>query len=222
MILFEGLKEDGYKKYQKSIDAERKMISTYMDNASAYDFLLDEPFIKDTNYKYLNDILESYYALNQYSGDDEKPLNKEVSRELLFSMRRQIDEYVLALETFEKYKSQFKYPEFRQYQPNNFYNLKNFFDEANKIKLDAFDKQKEKSAKKEVDKLFENDTLLIVKPKSYVASCYYGSGTKWCTTMKGQPSYFNQYSSSGNLYYLILKKVDRSNKFYKSNICNRK
>jgi hypothetical protein len=215
MILFEGRKEDGYKKYQKSIDAERKMISTYMDNSSAYDFLLDEPFIKDTNYKYLNDILESYYALNQYSGDDEKPLNKEVARELLFSMRRQIDEYVLALETFEKYKSQFKYPEFRQYQPNNFYNLKNFFDEANKIKLDAFDKQNEKSAKKEVDKLFENDTLLIVKPKSYVASCYYGSGTRWCTTMKGQPSYFNQYSSSGNLYYLILKKVDRSNKFYK-------
>jgi hypothetical protein len=215
MILFEGRKEDVYKKFQKSIDAERKMISSYMDNASSYDFLLDEPFIKETNYKYLNDILESYYSLNQYSGDDEKPLNKEVSRELLFSMRRQIDGYVSALETFEKYKSYFKYPEFRQYQPNNLYSLKNFFDEANKIKLDAFDKQNEKSAKKEVDKLFENDTLLIVKPKSYVASCYYGSGTRWCTTMKGQPSYFNQYTSNGNLYYLILKNVDRSNKFYK-------
>ncbi len=56
---------------------------------------------------------------------------------------------------------------------------------------------------------------MIVKPKSFVASCYYGSGTKWCTTMKGNPSYFNQYSSNGNLYYLILKNVDRSNKFYK-------
>ena len=215
MILFEGRKEDSYKKFQKSIDSERKMISTYMDNASAYNFLLDEPFIKETNYKYLNDILDSYYSLNQYSGDDEKPLNKEAARELLFSMRRQIDEYVLALETFEKYKSYFKYPEFRQYQPNNLYNLKNFFDEAKKIKDDAESKKNEKSAKKEVDKLFENDNLLIVKPKSYVASCYYGSGTKWCTTMKGQPSYFNQYSSNGNLYYLILKNVDRSNKFYK-------
>jgi len=148
MILFEGRKEDSYKKFQKSIDSERKMISTYMDNASAYNFLLDEPFIKETNYKYLNDILDSYYSLNQYSGDDEKPLNKEAARELLFSMRRQIDEYVLALETFEKYKSYFKYPEFRQYQPNNLYNLKNFFDEAKKIKDDAESKKMKNLPKK--------------------------------------------------------------------------
>ena len=211
MILFEGRKEDSYKKFQKSIDAERKMISTYMDNASAYDFLLDEPFIKETNYKYLNDILESYYTLSQYSGEAE-PLEKEKARELLFSMRRQIDEYALSLETFERYKSKFKYPEFRKYLP---YNVNDFIAEAKRIRDEAIAKESEKSAKKEVDKLFENDNLLIVKPKSYVASCYYGSGTKWCTTMKGQPSYFNQYSSNGNLYYLILKNVDRSNKFYK-------
>jgi hypothetical protein len=66
MILFEGRKEDVYKKFQKSIDAERKMISTYMDTAAAYDFLIGEPFIKETNYKYLNDILEYYYNVNQY------------------------------------------------------------------------------------------------------------------------------------------------------------
>ena len=212
MILVEGRKEDAYKKFQKSIDAERKMISSYMDNASAYDFLIDEPFIKETNYKYLNDILDNYYTLNQYSGEDEQPLKNDVARELLFSMRRQIEAYALSLETFERYKSKFKYPEFRQYLP---YNVNDFIAEAQRIRDEAIAKENEKSAKKEVDKLFENDNLLIVKPKSYVASCYYGSGTKWCTTMKGQPSYFNQYSSNGNLYYLILKNVDRSNKFYK-------
>jgi hypothetical protein len=211
MILFEGRKEDSYKKFQKSIDAERKMISTYMDTASAYDFLIGEPFIKETNYKYLNDILQYYYNVNQYSGDAE-PLDKENARNLIFSMRRQIDEIVGGLETYEKHKNKFKHPEFRKYLPNDVYA---FIVEAKKIKADVEAKQTEKSAKKEVDKLFENDNLLIVKPKSYVASCYYGSGTRWCTTMKGQPSYFNQYSSNGNLYYLILKNVDRSNKFYK-------
>jgi hypothetical protein len=45
MILFEGRKEDSFKKFQKSIDGERKMISTYMDDASAYDFLIGVPFI---------------------------------------------------------------------------------------------------------------------------------------------------------------------------------
>jgi hypothetical protein len=211
MILVEGRKEDAYKKFQKSIDAERKMISSYMDDASAYDFLIDEPFIKETNYKYLNDILDNYYTLSQYSGEAE-PLENSKARELLFSMRRQIEEYALSLETFERYKSKFKYPEFRQYLPNN---VNDFIAEAKRIRDEAITKQNEKTAKKEVDKLFENDTLLIIKPKSFTASCYYGSGTRWCTTMKGNPSYFNQYSSNGNLYYLILKNVDRSNKFYK-------
>jgi hypothetical protein len=210
MILFEGRKEDSYKKFQNSIDGERKMISTYMDDASAYDFLIDEPFIKETNYKYLNDILEHYYTVNYYSGEAE-PLDKDRARTLIFRMRSEIDKIVASLDTFEKHKSKFKYPEFRKYSTN----IEDFFKEAQKIKTDVETKQIEKSAKKEIDKIFENDTLLVIKPKSFTASCYYGSGTRWCTTMKGNPSYFNQYSSSGNLYYLILKNVDRSNKFYK-------
>jgi hypothetical protein len=126
-------------------------------------------------------------------------------------MRSEIDKIVASLDTFEKHKSKFKYPEFRKYSTN----IEDFFKEAQKIKTDVETKQIEKSAKKEIDKIFENDTLLVIKPKSFTASCYYGSGTRWCTTMKGNPSYFNQYSSNGNLYYLILKNVDRSNKFYK-------
>jgi len=210
MILFEGRKEDSYKKYQKSIDAERKMVSNYMDDASAYDFLLDEPFMKETNYKYLNDILEHYYTVNYYSGEVE-PLDKEGARNLLFRMRSEIDKIVASLDTFEKHKSKFKYPEFRKYSTN----IEDFFKEAQKIKTDVENKQNEKSAKKEVDRLFENDSLLIIKPKSFQSSCYYGAGTTWCTTMKNTPSYFNDYSSKGTLYYVILKKVDRDNKFYK-------
>ena len=210
MILFEGRKEDSYRKFQKSIDAERKMISTYMDDASAYDFIIDEPFMKETNYKYLNDFLEHFYTVNEYSGEAE-PLTRDPARDMLFGIRNQIEKLIGFLEVYDKHKSKFKYPELRQYLPF----LEEFFQEAKKVKDEVETKQIEKSAKKEIDKIFENDTLLIVKPKSFVASCYYGSGTKWCTTMKGQPSYFNQYSSNGNLYYLILKNVDRSNKFYK-------
>ena len=210
MILFEGRKEDSYKKFQKSIDAERKMISTYMDDASAYDFIIDEPFMKETNYKYLNDVLEYFYTVNEYSGEAE-PLTRDPARDMLFGIRNQIEKLIGFLEVYDKHKSKFKYPELRQYLPF----LEEFVQEAKKIKDEVEAKQIEKSAKKEIDKIFENDTLLIVKPKSFVASCYYGSGTKWCTTMKGNPSYFNQYSSNGNLYYLILKNVDRSNKFYK-------
>jgi hypothetical protein len=181
-----------------------------MDDASAYDFIIDEPFMKETNYKYLNDVLEYFYTVNEYSGEAE-PLNRDPARDMLFGVRSQIDKLIGFLEVYDKHKTKFKHPELRQYLPF----LEEFFQEAKKVKDEVETKQIEKSAKKEIDKIFENDTLLIVKPKSFVASCYYGSGTKWCTTMKGQPSYFNQYSSNGNLYYLILKNVDRSNKFYK-------
>jgi hypothetical protein len=210
MILFEGRKEDSYKKYQKSIDAERKMVSNYMDNAAAYDFLLDEPFMKETNYKYLNDILEHYYTVNYYSGEAE-PLPTSSARDLLFKYRSDIDFIIGFLEVYEKHKSKFKYSEFRKYVPH----LEDFFNEAKKIKTEVETKQIEKTAKKEVDKIFENDSLLIIKPKSFQSSCYYGAGTTWCTTMKNTPSYFNDYSSKGTLYYVILKKVDRNNKFYK-------
>lgn len=210
MILIEGRKEDAYKKYQESIDRERKMISIYMDNASAYDFLIDEPFIKETNYKFLNDILDHHYLANYYSSDVEQ-LPKTDARDLLFRVRSEVDKIVKSLIVYEKYRSQFQYPDFKQYINK----MESFFQESSKIETKAKEKQEEKTAKKEVDKIFDNDSLLIVKPKSFVSSCYYGAGTRWCTTMANQPSYFNQYTSNGNLYYLILKNVDRTNKFYK-------
>jgi hypothetical protein len=210
MILFEGRKEDVYKKYQKSIDAERKFLSNYMDKASAYDFLLDDPFMKETNYKYLDNLLEHYYTMNEWSGE-EGPTNIETARNKLFSIRREIEGLIVDLEIFEKHKSKFKYPDIKKYLPY----LQEFFSEVKKVKEDVEKKKVEVAAKKDIDRIFENDTLLIIKPKSHTASCYYGAGTQWCTTMAGNPSYFNQYSSNGTLYYLILKNVDRSNKFYK-------
>lgn len=210
MILFEGRKEDVYRKFQKSIDAERDMLSIYMEDASAYDFLLDDPFMKETNYKYLGDALEHYYTVNYYSGEP-ITLDRDSARNSLFNIRREIEGLIDYLRIFDTHKSKFKYPEFRKYLPF----LQEFFQEAKKIKDEVENKKKEESAKKGGVKIFEDDRLLIVKPTTYEASCSYGAGTKWCTTMANQPSYFNQYSSNGNLYYLILKGVDRNNKFYK-------
>lgn len=217
MILSEGRKEDAFKKYERSIEAERKMISNYMDNASAYDFLLSDPFMIQTNFKYLNDILEHYYTVNYYSGEAE-PSKRNDARNILFGIRSQIEKLIAYLEIFEKHKSKFKYSEFRKYLPN----LQDFSKEVERVKKEIEKKQLEIASKKEIDKIFENDIMLIIKPKSHTASCYYGSGTKWCTTMAGNPSYFNQYTSNGTLYYLILKNVDRDNKFYKMAINTKK
>jgi hypothetical protein len=46
---------------------------------------------------------------------------------------------------------------------------------------------------------------LILKPKTYEASCYYGSGTKWCTSSKDTKEHFRKYTREGELYYFIDK-----------------
>ena len=69
-------------------------------------------------------------------------------------------------------------------------------------------KQREKEAKTGVDKLYEDNRWLLVKPNTYEGSCYYGSSTKWCTASKDAPSHFESYSKKGNLFYIIDKSKD--------------
>ncbi len=65
------------------------------------------------------------------------------------------------------------------------------------------------------DIVFENDQFTVVAPLTTSASCYYGAGTKWCTTMKDNTSYFDNYTKNANLYYIIVKKKKVSDRFYK-------
>ena len=53
----------------------------------------------------------------------------------------------------------------------------------------------------------------MVKPHTLEASCYYGAGTKWCTTQK-DTSHFTDYAAKGPLYYIIDKSRDLG-RFYK-------
>jgi len=69
-------------------------------------------------------------------------------------------------------------------------------------------KEKEKQAKAGVDKLYEDDRWLLVKPNTYEGSCYYGSATKWCTASKDYPKHFEDYSKRGLLFYIIDKTKD--------------
>jgi hypothetical protein len=75
-------------------------------------------------------------------------------------------------------------------------------------------KQKETEAKSGVDKLYEDERWLLVKPNTYEGSCYYGSSTKWCTASREAPHHFQDYSKDGNLFYIIDKSKDLGD-FYK-------
>ena len=63
----------------------------------------------------------------------------------------------------------------------------------------------DKQLTKQVERIYEDSTWLVIKPLSFSASLAYGSGTKWCTAMKREPSYFYRYASEGILLYVINK-----------------
>ena len=78
------------------------------------------------------------------------------------------------------------------------------------VKKRKIQKEKEAEIKKEVNKIYEDDTYLIVQPETHGASCYYGANTKWCTTTKDDTRYFDKYTDEGNLYYIIDKRSANS------------
>lgn len=55
------------------------------------------------------------------------------------------------------------------------------------------------------EKVFENDKVLVISPSTHKASCYYGKGTKWCTT-ETSSEYFDRYKKEGTKLYYILPK----------------
>ena len=67
-------------------------------------------------------------------------------------------------------------------------------------------REDEREAKSNVNKIYEDSKVLVVKPLNYKASCYYGANTKWCTTNRKSSSHYDSYSERGNLYYFIDKK----------------
>lgn len=48
--------------------------------------------------------------------------------------------------------------------------------------------------------IFSDENWDVVIPKTHPASCYWGSGTQWCTAVDANPSYFNGYTKDGPLY----------------------
>ena len=72
-----------------------------------------------------------------------------------------------------------------------------------------------KELSKQVQKDFEDEEWLVVRPFTYESSLKYGYGSKWCTSMESQPEHFFRYSNNGTLIYCLNKKTgDKVAAFY--------
>jgi len=173
ILLIEGRKEDLEKKYSKS----------YGPNQLNY--ILNDPFIKKTNYKY---------------GDF-------LFKNLSYPAKSEIDDAISLLKKFDKFSKNLEKKDINQYE------------DLSDLSIELSDYKSKNQSKKidetDTEKVYEDPNVLIVRPLTHKSSCKYGAGTRWCTTDYDK-THFDRYTSGAQgLYYIILKKFDQSNKFYK-------
>ncbi|MFN7656320.1 MAG: hypothetical protein ACK5OW_00860 [bacterium] len=76
-------------------------------------------------------------------------------------------------------------------------------------------KELSKKLKSEADKIYEDKNWLVVRARTWEASCHYGAGTKWCTTSKESDTHFKRETDRQFLIYVINKNETSENPLYK-------
>jgi hypothetical protein len=62
--------------------------------------------------------------------------------------------------------------------------------------------------------VYDDGRFFVVNPLTHDSSCYYGKGTKWCTTADSDHQ-FNRYNQDGKLFYILDRSAPSDNKYYK-------
>jgi len=169
-------------------DLRKKYTEKFKEYPENLDFILGIADLEDTNFKYADFVLK-------YTHPNASP--------------EEVEEITELVKDFDRFKQSLEVKDINKYDLDGL-----------KLAIESH-KETSKSQLKKVDtsgakKIFEDKNILIVKPLTYEASCKYGAGTRWCTTMAGQSSYFKSHTSEEQaLYYIILKNFNRDNKFYK-------
>jgi len=79
------------------------------------------------------------------------------------------------------------------------------FSELEKQVVIADEIENRKKYEKEILRIYEDNTWLILTPLSFESSKIYGSSTKWCTTQK---KYWDEYLRTYRVIYVINKETD--------------
>ena len=169
-------------------DLRKKYSNKFKEYPETLDFILGISDLADTNFKYADFVLRE---LHPNTSDEE------------------IEDAIELVKDFDRFKQSLVKKDINQYQYPELQNAIQSHITSSKSQLNKFDASG-------AEKIFEDKNILIIKPLTHRASCKYGAGTKWCTSMDTQSSYFETHTTGNQgLYYIILKNFDQSNKFYK-------
>jgi hypothetical protein len=169
-------------------DLRKKYTEKFKEYPETLDFILGISDLADTNFKYADFVLKNTHPN---------------------SSPEEVEDIIELVKEFDRFQQSLDVKDINRYDLDGL-----------KLAIESH-KETSKSQLKKVDtsgakKLYEDKNILIVKPLTYEASCKYGAGTRWCTTMAGTPSYFESHTKEDQgLYYIILKNFNKDNKFYK-------
>ena len=94
----------------------------------------------------------------------------------------------------------------------------NQYDKISTLKkvLDDYDNRIRREIKTvdDADVVYEDDEMIVVSPKTHKSSCYFGSGTKWCTAASDS-GHYDRYNQDGKLFYFVSKTKPTSDPTYK-------
>jgi hypothetical protein len=142
-------------------------------------------------YKYTEFLIKNFKKSIYYSSNIEE--FKRYIGVLIFSTKD-----VETLNEFEKHSS------LNRIKEKDISKYDNFLELEEQVKI-ADEIEKRKTLEKQILKLHEDDTWLVLTPLSFEASKVYGSNTKWCVT---QEKYWESYLSTHRLIYCINKKTN--------------
>ena len=147
------------------------------------------------NHKYFDWVSKMWSMRDQYPTLPELPIDEYVNR------------VEILVKSLEKYKKYLEKTDVYQYS-----SLWELGSDLEKVHRDSSRNIKDYP---ESETLYEDDEVKLVRPLSHKASCYYGTGTKWCTTTKDDERQWKDYSRQGVLFYLLHKSLPTSHDWYK-------
>lgn len=205
-LLFESRRKDVIEKYRD------RLTDTLNDNPTPINGMMEDSYDKVVEYieselphpKYLEFVLNSM-CCGGYGADAEQVLP------LIQNFHRLAERNLI--KNKDIYSKEYATPE-----GSSYVDLSNVYSAVEKGTEEEIRKEEDKKLKGQRDIIYDGPRWRVVVPKSHKASCAYGSGTKWCTTSRGDDSFFKQYTTDGLLFYLIDKTAatDEDNVMYKA------
>lgn len=114
-----------------------------------------------------------------------------------------------------------EFEKFRHIEPRDIWQYKTLGELRAAIENSRAKKQRKEELKvssSEFDKVYEDDSALVIHPKTKHAAQKYGMGTRWCISATKSHNYFDEYDERGAKHYFIIRKNPEGDEWDKASV----